>query len=121
MKQFINPLSVVATLSGPGGSTLRLFDTLTGHLTLEKLLHDPASGHVSEPHHVGKHVTFDTDSTSIYALHNGHTVVKINGLTKDITWTWAAPDQTCVVFLLRFEHNIHTEIIAPLRYTHMSL
>ena len=95
-KRFINALAVVATLSGPGGSTLRLFDMLTGHLTLEKLLHDPASGHVSEPHHVGKHVTFDTDATSIYALHNGYTVVKIDVTTKDIIWTWAAPDQTCV-------------------------
>ena len=87
----------------------------------EKLLHDPASGHVSEPPHVGKYVTFGTDSASIYVLHNSHIVVKINGTTEDIIWTWSAPDQTCVVFLSTFRHDIDIETTAPLRYTRMSL
>ena len=85
---------VVASLSGPGGSIFRLFHALTGALVLEKHLHVPDAGHLSEPHHLGKHVAFPSDLHVAYVLTNGHTVTKLDTVNGDATWTWSAPDQT---------------------------
>ena len=83
----------MATLSGPGGSTLRIFDALTGQLLVEKRLHLPEIGILSEPVFIGKHVIFSPDSTDIYVLSNGYTVTSINSETGDIKWSWNSPDQ----------------------------
>ncbi|KAF8153864.1 hypothetical protein B0H34DRAFT_661928 [Crassisporium funariophilum] len=95
--------NVVATLSGPGGSTLRTFDALTGQLVVEKRLHPPARGALSEPLYLGKHVTFSSDSTNLYVLSNGCTVSCIDGNTGDINWSWTSPDQSSLV--------IHSKLI----------
>ena len=83
----------MATLSGPGGSTLRTFDAHTGQLLVEKRLHLPEIGLPSEPVFIGKHVIFSPDSTDIYVLSNGHTVTNINRETGDVNWSWSSADQ----------------------------
>ncbi|KAF8809912.1 DUF1620-domain-containing protein [Phlegmacium glaucopus] len=89
--------NTVATLSGPGGSTLRTFDALTGQLLVEKRLHLPEIGILSEPAFIGKHVIFSPGSTDIYVLSNGYTVTCINGKTGDVKWSWSSPDQSSLV------------------------
>lgn len=42
----------VAVLSGPGGATLRTFDALHGHLTVEKQLHALQLAILSRPHYL---------------------------------------------------------------------
>ena len=86
-------LAAVATLSGPGGSTFRTFDALTGQLLVEKRLHLPEMGLPSEPVFIGKHVIFSPDSTDIYVLSNGYTVTNINSETGEVNWSWSSPDQ----------------------------
>ena len=86
----------MATLSGPGGSTLRTFDALTGQLLVEKRLHSPEIGLLSEPIFIGKHVIFSPGSTDIYVLSNGYTVTNIDGRTGDVNWSWTSPDQRFV-------------------------
>ncbi|PPQ71078.1 hypothetical protein CVT25_007866 [Psilocybe cyanescens] len=85
----------IATLSGPGGSTLRTFSALSGTLLLEKRLHHPSVGALSEPSHLGKEVLFDDDDNNetLYVLSNGCTISSINGTSGETLWTWTAPDQ----------------------------
>jgi hypothetical protein len=90
--------AAVATLSGPGGSTLRTFDALTGQLLVEKRLHLPETGVPSEPVFIGKQVIFSPDSTDIYVLSNGYTVTNINRETGDVKWSWSSPDQRFIHF-----------------------
>jgi hypothetical protein len=85
---------VIATLSGPGGSTLRTFNAISGILIIEKRLHAPESGHLSEPHDLGKHVVFSPDSEAMFVLRDGHTVSHVHGATGELKWTWSSPDQT---------------------------
>ena len=86
----------MATLSGPGGAHLRLFDSTSGHLLLEKRLHDPQAGRLQEPETLGVSVTFGSDEndTDIYVLTNGHILRRIDRRTGDVKWGWTAPDQT---------------------------
>ena len=83
----------VVTLSGPGGATFRAFDSETGDLLVEKRLHDPAEGHLSEPVELGSRLDFDKSSISgsskdLYALTNGRNLRKIDALTGEIKWEW---------------------------------
>lgn len=91
---------VVATLSGPGGAMLRTFDTQTGVLLLEKQLHPPELGHLSEPHFFGKHVVFGSgNSTDVYVLTNGYTFIRMDRKTGEIQWSFTMPDARCASFL----------------------
>ncbi|KAF9473948.1 DUF1620-domain-containing protein [Pholiota conissans] len=85
--------NVVATLSAPGGATLRTFDTITGDLLLEKRMHAPETGALSEPAHFGKDVVFALNSTDLYVLTNGCTVTKLNGTTGEVMWSWSSEDR----------------------------
>ncbi|KAF9528732.1 hypothetical protein CPB83DRAFT_813238 [Crepidotus variabilis] len=89
--------SVIATLSGPGGATLRTFRALNGQLLLEKRLHLPASGALSEPFHFGKDVIFSPNSDQLYVLTNGCSISAINSITGELTWHWEAPDQGSLI------------------------
>ncbi|CAA7264034.1 unnamed protein product [Cyclocybe aegerita] len=93
---FRNATAVVATLSGPGGSTLRTFDSLNGQLIVEKRLHPPEAGALSEPF-MGKHVVFSPDSTDLYVLSNGCTVTCTDGISGETKWTWTSADQSSLV------------------------
>ena len=88
----------MAALSGPGGATLRSFDALTGHLLLEKRLHNPDLGHLSEPNYFGTFIAFVQSSNrgpyaDIFALTNGQTVQLIDGSTGAVKWRWTSPSQ----------------------------
>ena len=102
---FSTSFAAVATLSGPGGSTLRTFDALTGQLLIEKRLHLPEFGLPSEPAFIGKHVVFSPRSADIYVLSNGRTVTNIDGKTGDVKWSTSSPDKrfisspSAIVFL----------------------
>ncbi|KAI6097855.1 hypothetical protein F5141DRAFT_1011125 [Pisolithus sp. B1] len=91
--------SNVALLSGPGGSTLRTYDTSTGHLLLERRLHNPAHARRHELRHVG--ITagrFSVEgSTPLFVLTNGDTVSRIDSQSGDVLWTWSSPDQGSLV------------------------
>ncbi|TFK50623.1 DUF1620-domain-containing protein [Heliocybe sulcata] len=90
----------VAALSGPGGATLRSFNALTGTLLLETRLHDPSTGHLSEPVNVGTSLALQaTDSShpDIIVLTNGHSVRRIDGSTGGMKWGWTSADQTSLV------------------------
>ncbi|KAG5636275.1 hypothetical protein H0H81_008561 [Sphagnurus paluster] len=95
----------VASLSGPGGATFRLFNATSGVIHIEKRLHALESGHLAEPHHLGTHVAFSGDGVQdIYVLTDGHVVRRLNGKTGDIKWTWKAEDQTAM--------TVHTQLVA---------
>ncbi|PFH46226.1 hypothetical protein AMATHDRAFT_70337 [Amanita thiersii Skay4041] len=96
--------NVVTTLSGPGGSTLRSFEALTGHLVSEQRLHDPSKGRPSEPPHFGKSVTYaiqdesSAESRGPYILTNGCTVSRIDETTGNAIWSWTSPNPSSVVY-----------------------
>ncbi|KAL0573048.1 hypothetical protein V5O48_008907 [Marasmius crinis-equi] len=96
----VNGSVVVASLSGPGGANLRLFNVLNGDLLLEKQSHTPASGLLAEPPHLGSYVAFGNDTmgvgtSDLFVLTNGQTVSHYIG--RDRKWTWNSEDQTSLV------------------------
>ena len=87
--------TVVAALSGVGGSNLRLFDSLEGDLIWERRLHDIRVGHLSQPKQLGTSITFLGDGNlDMLVLTNGHTLYRLNGATGERLWTWTSPDQS---------------------------
>ncbi|KAA1466837.1 DUF1620-domain-containing protein [Dentipellis sp. KUC8613] len=89
----------VVSLSGPGGSTLRTFEYATGHLIVEKHLHQLETGRLFEPADVGTSVVSPADETSdVFVLTNGRTIRRVDGSGKGaVHWTWDSPDQTSLV------------------------
>ena len=95
---------VVATLSGVGGSVLRVLDSLEGTIIHEKKLHHPENGQLYNPKTLGVHVAFGAlkategsqEAKDLFALTNGHTVYRIDGKSGDLVWAWTAPEQTYV-------------------------
>jgi ER membrane protein complex subunit 1 len=83
----------VAAVSGTGGATLRLLDVTSGNLLSEQYLHKPEAGRLLEPDIVGLSLAFDSDSSHVYTLTNGHTVRRIDTKTGEVRWGWNAPDQ----------------------------
>ncbi|TFK65860.1 DUF1620-domain-containing protein [Pluteus cervinus] len=94
---------VVATFSGPGGSTFRTFDLASGVLQHEIFMHPPEQGHLSEPISFGKDVSFVTEDSRpwIYTLTNGHTVTKLDAKTGVKKWEWSSEDQTSSVIFAK--------------------
>ncbi|KAL0953048.1 hypothetical protein HGRIS_007249 [Hohenbuehelia grisea] len=92
--------NIVASLSGPGGATLRVFDALDGHLLVEKRLHDPSFGQLTEPNHIGTNIAFlkhaAREPSEVFALTNGNTIQSVSGLTGEPKWTWTSPDHVSV-------------------------
>lgn len=98
-------LPVVASLSGPGGSTLRLFSALHGHLLLEKKIHSLSQGKKFEPDYLGASLAFLNDEGGdMMVLTNGCVVQRIarNG---DIKWNWTSEDQAFVSCHLLLRYN----------------
>lgn len=87
-------LVVVVSLSGPGGSTLRTFDCLTGQLTLERRLHAPHADHL-DPHNFGfgVEIAFIPETVDIVTLTNGRAVQRIGADGTD-HWVWESPDKS---------------------------
>ncbi|KAF9075476.1 DUF1620-domain-containing protein [Rhodocollybia butyracea] len=84
--------SVVASLSGTGGATLRTFNMLSGEPLIEKRLHEPETGLLIQPNNLGTFIAFGNKSHEIYTLTNGRIVNCFhNG---EILWTWRAQDHS---------------------------
>ncbi|KZT37697.1 DUF1620-domain-containing protein [Sistotremastrum suecicum HHB10207 ss-3] len=83
---------LVAALSGPGGSNVRLLTALRGELIYQRTLHPPELGKLEEPAWLGSEATFDPESSTLYVLTNGYTITKIDA-KGDIVWTWTSPTQ----------------------------
>ncbi|KAJ4471498.1 hypothetical protein J3R30DRAFT_1087191 [Lentinula aciculospora] len=83
--------SDVASLSGPGGATLRTFDVLNGEMLLERRLHESETGLLLQPNNLGTFIAFGKHPKEIYTLTNGRTVNSIN--SGKISWTWSSEDQ----------------------------
>jgi ER membrane protein complex subunit 1 len=109
------PHTVIATLSGPGGSTLRTFNVLTGHLLLEKRLHAPNTGSLFEPGDLGLGIAFVPGSTpnesELLVLTNGHTLRRVDAKTGEVVWSWTSEDQRYVysfiysLFVIYYTHH----------------
>ncbi|EMD34983.1 hypothetical protein CERSUDRAFT_116509 [Gelatoporia subvermispora B] len=89
----------VAAVSGPGGATLRIFDAVSGHLRLERRLHNADHGRIFNPETLGTSITFEpsTESGDVYILSNGHVLRRVNSSTGDLKWGWTSPDQASLV------------------------
>lgn len=88
---------MVVSLSGPGGSTLRTFDCLTGQLILERRLHAPHTDHL-DPHNFGfgAEIAFISETVDAFTLTNGRTVQRI-GADGTEHWVWERPDKSASV------------------------
>lgn len=91
-------LTVVVSLSGPGGSRIRVFDITNGQLIVEKQLHPPEEGVLTEPLNAGASLAFAgiPNTPDIVVLTNGHTVHNLPGTESGKVWTWKSQDQRCV-------------------------
>lgn len=95
---------VVATLSGVGGSVLRVFDSLEGTIIHEKRLHHSQNGQLYSQRSLGVDLAFETQKATeddqrardLFVLTNGHTVHRMDGTVGELIWSWTAPEQTCV-------------------------
>ncbi|KAJ7588211.1 hypothetical protein C8J56DRAFT_1164789 [Mycena floridula] len=83
--------NVVTALSGPGGSTLRTFDVLTGDLILEKRLRAPETAIISEPGAI--RVAVAHQGSDLFVLTNGDTVNHLSS-SGEVKWKWTSPDQS---------------------------
>ncbi|KAF5347996.1 hypothetical protein D9757_014689 [Collybiopsis confluens] len=95
--------SVVTSLSGIGGATLRSFDALTGELLLEKRLHESESGLLVQPNYLGTFIAFGNTTRDIYTLTNGRTVTYVSSDVDysnggDIVWTWVSEDHRQILY-----------------------
>jgi hypothetical protein len=89
---------VIAALSGPGGAILRLFDTASGALLLEKHLHAPTAGRLEAPDRGAAVAFVDVDGHArpdLLVLTNGHELRRLTG-DGALVWAWTASDQTSV-------------------------
>ncbi|KIJ64207.1 hypothetical protein HYDPIDRAFT_112159 [Hydnomerulius pinastri MD-312] len=102
----------ISSLSGPGGSTLRTYDLSTGHLLLEKRLHNPLDGRLREPQNLGVglvYVPAENGNTSqeadvqehhqgaLVILTNGDTARRVDVSTGEVLWEWRSPDQGSLI------------------------
>ena len=85
---------VLATLSGPGGATLRVFEATTGILTFDTELHKPDTAVLTTPATLSTDIAFalNDETPDIITLSNGHSVTRVNGFTGAKNWTWSSPD-----------------------------
>ncbi|KAG8698909.1 hypothetical protein FRC09_006944 [Ceratobasidium sp. 395] len=89
----------MATISGPGGSHVRLFEAFTGSLLWERRLHNPSLGRLLEPADLGVDVAFGRDILDIdaYVLTNAHTVTRLEGRSGKTVWTWTTTDISILI------------------------
>jgi hypothetical protein len=99
---------VLASLSGPSGSTLRIFDALSGLLIHETRMHEPGLGLLSEPPNIGAKVALLRGSDDVYALTNGRTVTKFareGPQDYQKAWQWDSTEQTSLTL---YSHILST-------------
>ncbi|KAF7979908.1 hypothetical protein HWV62_40304 [Athelia sp. TMB] len=93
--------NTVAALSGPGGSTLRTFDVVSGDLLLEKRMHAPEQGTLYEPESLGTSIAFVPGSDNLLVLTSGHTLASVDGKTGETLWKWSSEDQGSLIIYSR--------------------
>jgi len=89
-----DPISGVHALSGPAGSTLRVYDVSTGDLVHEKQLHNPAEGKKHEPPTLGLALALVRAQGGDRAiiLTNGDTLQCVHSSTGETVWQWRSED-----------------------------
>jgi len=81
----------VFLLSGPSGSTARLFSLSTGQVQWERPLHNATAAHLTVPNHLGTDVDFTEDGASAVILSDGRRITKIAMDTGKMEWSMEAP------------------------------
>ncbi|KAG9080144.1 hypothetical protein FRC06_007017, partial [Ceratobasidium sp. 370] len=89
----------MVTISGPGGSYIRLFEAFKGSLLWERQLHRPSLGRLLEPADLGVDVVFGRDVRDIdaYVLTNAHTVTRLEGRSGKTAWSWTTTDTSILI------------------------
>ncbi|KAG8683374.1 hypothetical protein FRC11_013646, partial [Ceratobasidium sp. 423] len=92
--QYKTHRDALVSISGPGGSHVRLFESFTGNLLWERQLHPQSLGRLLEPANLGVDVVFWHDLNDIdpYVLTNGNTVSRLEGRSGKTLWTWNTDD-----------------------------
>ncbi|KDN38529.1 hypothetical protein RSAG8_09418, partial [Rhizoctonia solani AG-8 WAC10335] len=92
--QYKTHRDALASISGPGGSHVRLFESFTGNLLWERQLHPPSLGRLLEPANLGVDVAFWHDLSDIdaYVLTNGNSVGRLEGRSGKTVWSWNTDD-----------------------------
>ncbi|KAF8554252.1 DUF1620-domain-containing protein [Imleria badia] len=101
----------VYALSGPAGSTLRVYDASTGHLIYEKRLH--MDGKIHDPPTLGMGLTLVRARSGDQALvlTNGDTVQCIHSSTGETAWQWRSEDQGSLVIYTHIYPDTHTSTL----------
>ncbi|CAE6492839.1 unnamed protein product [Rhizoctonia solani] len=88
--QYKTHRDALVSISGPGGSHVRLFESFTGNLLWERQLHPSSLGKLLEPANLGVDVAFWDDISDIdaYVLTNGNTVSRLEGRSGKTLWSW---------------------------------
>ncbi|KAJ1299996.1 hypothetical protein OPQ81_011830 [Rhizoctonia solani] len=97
--QYKTHRDALVSISGPGGSHVRLFESFTGNLLWERQLHLPSLGRLLEPENLGVDVAFWNELSDIdaYVLTNGHTISRLEGRSGKTIWTWNTDDTSILL------------------------
>ncbi|QRW23033.1 endoplasmic reticulum membrane protein [Rhizoctonia solani] len=109
--QYKTHRDALVSISGPGGSHVRLFEAFTGSLLWERQLHSPSLGRLLEPANLGVDITFWHELSDIdaYVLTNGHTVSRLEGKSGKTVWSWNTDDiSTLLTRVVLSSTSIHT-------------
>ncbi|KAE8267291.1 hypothetical protein A4X09_0g5061 [Tilletia walkeri] len=96
----------VLVISGPGGSTVRLFHALSGHLIWETVQHYPRDAVLTATEEEAGQLT-DADfityglQPSAYTIANADTVRRLSWYTGEKVWKWQKPAEDPTVSLAR--------------------
>ncbi|KAH7325157.1 hypothetical protein B0J17DRAFT_682400 [Rhizoctonia solani] len=92
--QYKTHRDALVSISGPGGSHVRLFESFTGNLLWERQLHASSLGKLLEPANLGVDVAFwdDINDIDAYVLTNGNTVSRLEGRSGKTVWSWNTDD-----------------------------
>lgn len=85
-------ISVLSTLSGPGGANLKILEATSGHILWELPLHDSSLGRLSEPVDVGIDISYAPNAEDVTVLSNSNTVHRVSILEGTTKWVWTAGD-----------------------------
>ncbi|KAF8748749.1 hypothetical protein RHS01_10584 [Rhizoctonia solani] len=109
--QYKTHRDALVSISGAGGSHVRLFEAFTGSLLWERQLYPPSLGRLLEPANLGVDVTFWHELSDIdaYVLTNGHTVSRLEGKSGKTVWNWNTDDiSTLLTRVVLSSTSIHT-------------
>ncbi|EUC67732.1 hypothetical protein RSOL_558170, partial [Rhizoctonia solani AG-3 Rhs1AP] len=114
--QYKTHRDALASISGPGGSYVRLFESFSGNLLWERQLHPPSSGRLLEPANLGVDVVFWHELSDIdaYVLTKGITVSRLEGKSSKTVWSWNTDD---ISYHPRITHGMRDVFVFKTRDT----